>query len=54
MRSIDASSQYEQVKCDLESGHIPADFFSGVSTVFHLAGLSHNIRRTSKNVASIY
>jgi UDP-glucose 4-epimerase len=53
LRSIDASSQYEQVKCDLESGYIPADCFSGVSTVFHLAGFAHDMR-TSKNVASIY
>jgi len=53
LRSIDASSQYEQVKCDLERGYMPADCFSGVSTVFHLAGFAHDMR-TSKNVASIY
>ena len=53
VRSIDASSQYDQVECDLESGHIPSDCFSGVSTVFHLAGFAHDMR-TSKNVASIY
>ena len=53
VRSIDASSQYVQVKCDLESGYIPSDCFSGVSTVFHLAGFAHDMR-TSKDVASIY
>jgi len=53
VRSIDTSLQYEQVECDLESGHIPSDFFFGVSTVFHLAGFAHDMR-TSKNVASIY
>ena len=53
VRSIDANSQYEQVKCDLESGYIPTDCFSGVSTVFHLAGFAHDMR-TSKNVESIY
>jgi UDP-glucose 4-epimerase len=53
VRSIDASSQYEQVKCDLESSYIPTDCFSGVSTVFHLAGFAHDMR-TSKNVESIY
>jgi UDP-glucose 4-epimerase len=53
VRSIDASSQHEQVECDLASGHIRSDCFSGVSTVFHLAGFAHDMR-TSKNVASIY
>jgi len=53
VRSIDASSQYEQVKCDLESGYIPFDCFSGVSTVFHLAGFAHDMR-TPKDVVSIY
>ena len=53
VRSIDASSQYDQVRCNLESGYIPSDCFSGVSTVFHLAGFAHDMR-TSKDAASIY
>jgi UDP-glucose 4-epimerase len=48
VRSIDTSLQYEQVECDLESGHIPSDFFSDVTTVFHLAGFAHDMRDASK------
>jgi UDP-glucose 4-epimerase len=53
MRFIDTSSQYEQVECDLESNHIPYDLFSGVSTVFHLAGFAHDMR-TSNIVTSTH
>jgi UDP-glucose 4-epimerase len=53
VRSIDTTSEYEQCECDLESGHIPPDYFFGVSTVFHLAGFAHDMR-ISKSVESVY
>ena len=48
VRSLDSDSCYEQIECDLESGNIPDDFFFEVSTVFHLAGIAHDVRDTSK------
>jgi len=49
VRSIDHSIVSEQVKCDFNSLSIPSDCFSGVSTVFHLAGVAHDLRDTGKN-----
>jgi len=39
---------YETVVCDLQSDLIPDDTFDGVETVFHLAGLAHDLRETTK------
>ena len=49
VRSIDHSIASDQVKCDLNSLSIPSNCFSGVSTVFHLAGVAHDMRDASKN-----
>jgi UDP-glucose 4-epimerase len=49
VRSVDHSIASEQVKCDLNSLSIPSNCFSGVSTVFHLAGVAHDLRDASKN-----
>jgi len=49
VRSVDHSIASEQVKCDLNSLSIPSNCLSGVSTVFHLAGVAHDFRDASKN-----
>jgi len=49
VRSVDHSIASEQVKCDLNSLSIPSNCFSGVSTVFHLAGVAHDLRDAGKN-----
>jgi len=49
VRSVDHSIACEQVKCDLNSLSIPSNCFSGVSTVFHLAGAAHDLRDASRN-----
>ena len=49
VRSIDHSIASDQVKCDLNSLSIPSNCFSGVSIVFHLAGVAHDMRDASKN-----
>ena len=41
-------SNYETVICDLQSDAIPNDSLNGVDTVFHLAGIAHDIRDESK------
>ena len=41
-------SNYETVICDLQSDAIPNDALNEVDTVFHLAGIAHDIRDESK------
>jgi UDP-glucose 4-epimerase len=50
VRSIDYLNPIKQVKCDLHSLDIPSNFFSDVSTVFHLAGVAHDMRDASNNI----
>ena len=47
VRSVDNGSKYKQIECDLEVGNMPDDCFSGISTVFHLAGFAHDMRDAS-------
>ena len=49
VRSVDYSNPAKQVKCDLNSLDFPSNCFSDVSTVFHLAGVAHDMRDASKN-----
>ena len=49
VRSVDYSNPVKQIKCDLNSLDIPFSCFSDVSTVFHLAGVAHDMRDASKN-----
>ena len=44
---------YETVVCDLEKGDIPEHALSCVDTVFHLAGVAHDMRDASK-IADLY
>jgi UDP-glucose 4-epimerase len=53
VRSIDNKINYEQIECDFETNNIPDDFFFGVSVVFHLAGIAHDIRDAS-DIEHIY
>ena len=39
---------YETVVCDLQSKVIPEDALTGIDTVFHLAGFTHDLRDASK------
>ena len=41
---------YETVICDLESELIPDDALDGVDTVFHIAGVAHELSDSSKNL----
>jgi nucleoside-diphosphate-sugar epimerase len=49
LRSVDHSITGEQIKYDLNNPSIPSNCFSGVSTVFHLAGVAHELGSGSKN-----
>jgi UDP-glucose 4-epimerase len=49
LRSVDHSIAGEQIKYDLNSPSIPSNCFSGVLTVFHLAGVAHDLSNVSKN-----
>ena len=49
VRAVDYLNPVKQVKCDLNSLDIPSNCFSDVSTVFHLAGVAHDMRDASKN-----
>jgi nucleoside-diphosphate-sugar epimerase len=49
VRSVDYSNPSMQVECDLNSLDIPSNFFSDVVTVFHLAGVAHDMRDASQN-----
>ena len=44
---------YKTIVCDLQSEVIPDQALNNVSTVFHLAGFSHDLRETN-NIAHIY
>ena len=44
---------YETVICDLQSDLIPDNTFDGVETVFHVAGLAHDLREKIK-IEDIY
>ena len=39
---------YETVICDLESQPIPNDALNGIDTIFHIAGVAHELRESSK------
>jgi UDP-glucose 4-epimerase len=45
--------KYKTIVCDLQSEVIPAQALNHVSTVFHLAGFSHDLRDASK-IADLY
>ena len=46
-------SKFDTIICDLESDQIPKKSFDNVQTVFHLAGISHDMRDASK-IADLY
>ena len=46
-------SNYRTIVCDLESEVIPDKALNNVSTVFHLAGFSHDLRNASK-ISDLY
>ena len=39
---------YETVICDLERESIPLSALESIDTVFHLAGLAHDLRKATK------
>ena len=43
-----SQASFETVVCDLKSELIPEDALTGVDSVFHLAGFTHDMRDTSK------
>ena len=43
VRSPRDDLDYQQIGCDLESADMPSDCFSGIDTVFHLAGFAHDV-----------
>ena len=43
----------DTIICDLKVDHIPNDALIGVDTVFHLAGIAHDVRDTSK-ISDLY
>ena len=49
VRSVDHSLINEQIKCDFGNLNIPSDCLKGVSIVFHLAGVAHDLRDANKN-----
>ena len=46
--SRNSQASFETVVCDLKSELIPEDALTGVDSVFHLAGFTHDMRDTSK------
>lgn len=46
-------SQYETIVCNLQYESIPANALSGIDTVFHLAGFTHDMRNGRK-IESFY
>ena len=42
------SFEYETVICDLQRDNIPDETLDGIETVFHLAGLAHDVRDASE------
>ncbi len=46
--SRSSQASFETVVCDLKSELIPEDALTGVDSVFHLAGFTHDMRDTSK------
>jgi len=41
-------SNYETIVCNIENESIPNNTLIGIDTVFHLAGLAHDLRETDK------
>ncbi|MCW8899151.1 MAG: NAD-dependent epimerase/dehydratase family protein [Gammaproteobacteria bacterium] len=51
--SRDMHSEFDTVVCDLSTEKIPDDALSGIDTVFHLAGYTHDTRATN-NIEYLY
>jgi UDP-glucose 4-epimerase len=50
LRFLSRNQQYEEtIVCDLQTDSIPNEALANVDTVFHLAGVAHDMRDASKN-----
>ena len=49
-----ANESEENIKCDLRTDTIPQSILSNISTVFHLAGFSHDINNSNKKKSHYY